>query len=227
MAGRLSELMKVLSRMASALALAMTLAAGAPASAAAPALTYSFPAGGQRGSTVQVTLSGKFEGANRRVWTSHPGLTAVPGEKPDQVTVTIAKDAPLGPQLLRLVNAEGNSAPRWFSIGSLPSVADTEPNDALGKEQVLEKLPVTVDGKLDKRGTADLFAFTLTKGQTLTTAVEAYALGSPIDAALELRDETGLTVATAHDARSLDPTLIHTVEKAGRYSLQLDRKSVV
>lgn len=213
MAGPRSELMKALS--------ALTLTVALSAQAAAPTLKYLLPAGGQRGSTLQLTLDRKFEGANRRVWTSHPGLTAVPGEKPDQLTVTIAKDAPLGPQLLRLVNAEGNSAPRWFSIGALPSVADTEPNDALGKEQVLEKLPVTVDGKLDKRGTADLFALTLTKGQTLTAVVEAYALGSPIDAALELRDETGLTVATAHDSRSLDPTLIHTVQKAGRYSLQL------
>jgi hypothetical protein len=205
----------------SGIAFALTLALGLSAQAAAPALKYLFPAGGMRGSTVQVTLSGKFEGANRWIWASHPGLTVMPGDKPDQVTVTIAKDAPLGPQLLRLVNAEGNSAPRWFSIGALPTLADTEPNDALGKEQVIEKLPVTVDGKLDKRGTADLFAFTLSQGQTLTAVVEAYSLGSPIDAALELRDASGLTVATAHDARSLDPSLIHTVAKAGRYSLQL------
>lgn len=198
----------------------LTLFSGAPLSAKPPSLTNLYPAGGQQGSTFTATLAGSFDGAQRRVWVDGSGVTITPGEK-NQLSVTISKDAAIGPRMMRLINSEGSSAPLWFCVGILPELAETEPNDTLGKEQHVTKLPVCINGRLDKRGTTDLFAVDLAAGQTLTALVEAYALGSPIDPFLELRDASGTTVATAHDSRSLDPILIHTVAKAGRYSLQL------
>ena len=65
-------------------------------------LTSVFPAGGQQGTTLDVTVAGgDLDGANALTF-SHPGITAKPkldGDgKPvaNQYTVTIGKDVPVG-----------------------------------------------------------------------------------------------------------------------------------
>jgi len=182
--------------------------------------TTFFPAGAQRGMTSIITLSTKIPPDYRQVSIDCPGVQLVPGTK-DMVQVAITPDAPLGLHLIHVFNAEGASEPRWFSIGTLPEIEEKEPNDTLGSEQLIETLPVCVNGKLDKRGDVDLFAFQLNAGETLVAAVEAYALGSLVDAFLQLRDDQNTVLATAHDGRNLDPVLTFKAPKTGRYSLEL------
>ncbi len=185
---------------------------------AAPPSTVFFPAGAQRGTTSTITLSGKLEDCHIAI--DCPGVMFVPGEK-NSVDVIVAPDAPLGLHLVQVFNESGASDPRWFSIGALPEILEKEPNDSLGAEQVIDKLPMCVNGQLEKRGTADLFAFKLEAGQTLVAALEAYALGSLVDPLLELRDEQRTILATAHDGRNLDPVLSFKAPKTGRYTLQV------
>lgn len=201
------------------LVLALALApAYAAKKKAVPPSTVFFPAGAQRGSTTTITFSSKLEEGSIAI--DCPGVLFVPDSK-GQVQVTVAPNAPAGPHLVQVYNESGASDPRWFSIGTLPEMLESEPNDGLGTEQLIEKLPVCVNGQLEKRGTADLFAFQLQAGQTLVAALEAYSLGSPVDPLLELRDEQRTIVATAHDGRNLDPVLVFKAAKAGRYSLQV------
>src|SRR6516225_6103945 len=47
---------------------------------APPALNYLFPAGGQRGTTVEVTASGSFERWPVQAWVSGKGVVAKPGK---------------------------------------------------------------------------------------------------------------------------------------------------
>lgn len=168
---------------------------------AVPPSTVFFPSGAQRGVTSTVTLSSKLDGAAIAI--DCPGVLFVPDAK-GGVQVTVAPDAPVGPHLVHVYNESGANEPRWFSIGVLPEILEKEPNDGIGTEQAIEKLPACINGRLEKRGTADLFSLQLKEGQTLIAALEAYALGSLVDPFLELRDEKNSIVATAHDGRLME-----------------------
>ncbi len=185
-----------------------------------PVLTYVHPAGGKIGATFDLKLEGSPEGPGRGVWTDCPGLIILPAGK-DKGRAIITDDAQPGLHLIRTFNSEGASAVCWFSIGAFDEAADTEPNDAIGGGQKVSGLPVCINGRLDKGGDVDGFAVEVGAGVTLVAAVEAYALGSPVDAVLNLLDEKGVRIATVHDSRSLDPVLVHKAEKAGKLTVQL------
>jgi hypothetical protein len=187
---------------------------------AAPPSTTLFPAGAQRGTTTTITLGTKLEGEGQGMAIDCAGVMFAMLPK-NQVQVTVAPDAPLGLHLVHVFNEAGASDPRWFSIGTLPELQEKEPNDGLTTAMAVDKLPVCINGQLEKRGTADLFSLKLDAGQTLTAVVEGYSLGSLVDPILELRDEKQTVVATEHDARNLDPVLVFKAPKAGRYTLQL------
>jgi hypothetical protein len=190
------------------------------ASAEAPKLEALFPAGGQAGSSFVLTASGRVE-ADARLWTSAPGVHFVPNGKKREWQVTLAADAPRGLHLVHCANADGASEPRWFSIGGLPEITEAEPNDEVAKPQPVEKLPATINARLDKSGDVDGYAVKLEAGQTLVAAVEAYCIGSGTDMLANLMDEKGTRLHTASDSRNLDPLLIFKATKAGRYIVQL------
>lgn len=130
-------------------------------------------------------------------------------------------DAPLGPHLVRAWNAEGASELKWFSVGSLPETDEVEPNDELGKTQALDKLPLCINGRLDKAGDVDSYTVKLAAGQTLVGIVEAYSLGSGVDMLAHVVDDQGVRVLTASDSRNLDPVVVYKAPKAGLYTVQL------
>lgn len=199
---------------------AAALMGTALATAEAPKLEALFPAGGQVGSSFVLTASGRVE-ADARLWTSAPGVHFVPNGKKREWQVTLAADAPRGLHLVHCANADGASEPRWFSIGSLPESTEAEPNDEVVRAQPVEKLPATINARLDKSGDVDGYAVKLEAGQTLVAAVEAYSIGSGTDMLANLMDEKGTRLHTASDSRNLDPLLIFKATKAGRYIVQI------
>lgn len=202
------------------LAAAALVLASSTIHAEAPKLEALFPAGGQAGSSFVMTASGKVE-ADARLWASAPGTHFVPNGKKREWQVTIAADAPLGLHLVHCANADGASEPRWFSIGSLPELVEVEPNDEVAKPQVIEKLPICLNARLDKSGDVDGYAVKLEAGQTLVGIVEAYSLGSGVDMLAHVMNEAGVRLHTASDSRNLDPVLSFKAPKAGRYIVQL------
>jgi hypothetical protein len=190
------------------------------AMAKAPALTHLFPAGGQRGSSFEMELGGAAAETGMKVWTDHPDITVVPLGK-SMAKVSVGAAVPLGLHWLRLYNAEGASEPRWFSVGVLTETKEAEPNDSLAAPMPVDHLPVCLNGVLEKGGAVDLYTLNLNAGETLTAWLEAYALGSAVDAFLELRGASGEILATQHDGRSLDPVMTFTCGKAGRHVLQV------
>lgn len=192
---------------------------GARLHAAAPSLTSIFPAGGKQGMRVEVQLGGKMEGAT--VLAADAGLVFEPPDAKGKSAVHIASDAPPGPHLICLANREGFSDWRWFFIGTLAEVVETEPNHIATQPQALEKLPVLVNGKLESSEDVDGFAFELKKDQEVFIHVDAYALGSPVDMLAHILDDKGTRIHTASDARNLDPEFIFKAPSDGRYTLQL------
>jgi len=189
--------------------------------AAVPVLDSLYPAGGQAGTTLTVTTSGKLDPWPVKVWTDTPGLIFTPEKAANTFTVKIAGDLAPGVHQVRFYNDDGASSVRAFLVGTVPEIAEKEPNDSFKQAQVIEKLPVIINGRLDKSGDVDSYAVKLEAGKWLVAAVDGYGLGSPIDPFLHLLDADGHRLAFANDTANFDPLLAWKVAKSGTYILQI------
>ena len=191
------------------------------AAAAAPALDHLFPAAVQAGTTNSITALGKFEPWPPKVWVDASGIVFKPETNSGKFSVEIATDAPVGPHLMRAFNEQGSSGPRFLIVTSDPQLAEAEPNDDFKKPQLIEHLPASLNGRLEKSGDVDSFAVDLASGQTLVASVDAFTLASPVDAVLRIVDARGVQVAFNHDGSTLDPFLAWTATSTGRYVVQV------
>ena len=192
------------------------LLCGDPASAAPPTLTYLYPAGAQRGTSVDIVATGTLD-ASTKLWASGKGVSVEATKTTSKYKVTVAKDAVPGTYWLRAYNDDGASTLRPFIVGTLPEVMEKEPNDEFKKPHVLEGSCV-VNGKLEKNGDVDCFAVTLKKGQTLVASLEANrTLRSPMDAMLQILSSDGFVLDQNNDFHGLDPQIAFTAKKDGTY----------
>lgn len=189
--------------------------------AAAPTLTGMTPFGANPGTTVSVKFAGKLDGPGRQVWTDDPGLSFTLPDASGNASATVAPDAKPGLHLLRFINAEGATLPVRFAVGPLPIVEEKEPNDETATPQDISKLPVWIQGKLEKAGDVDHYRLTLKKDVPLFLKVDGYSLGSPVDLILHVLDRNGAKLATFSDARNLDPEGVFVPPADGAYTLQI------
>jgi len=189
---------------------------------APPTLDHFYPVAIQRDATQSISAVGKFDAWPPKIWTDAPGISITPDKEKGTLNVEVSQDTAVGPHLVRFFNEEGSSAPRFLIVTTQPTVLETEPNDHFSKAPPIDQLPTTIDGRLGKSGDVDSYAVTLAAGQTVIASVEAYRLGSPLDAVLRLVDARGLEMAVNHDdGRTLDPALAWTAKKAGTYIVQV------
>jgi hypothetical protein len=186
-----------------------------------PAISSIFPAGGRAGTSFSCNVAGPLTKVPTRAWTDDPGIVFKATGKTDTFEVTLAPETPPGPHLVRFFDDDGASPPRIFVVGRIDEATDVEPNDDFRKAQALPKLPVTVNGRLDKAGDADTFAVKAEAGHWLVCDLQGYALGSPMDPAMKLLDERGVEVAMSHDTHNLDPRIAYEVRKTGVYRVQV------
>ena len=189
--------------------------------AAPPSLEHLFPAGGERGSTNEVTLSGKFESWPPEVWVNQPGLEFVAQTNKGKFNVTIAANAAPGPRLIRLFNEEGASELRFFVVGDGRELADREPNNHFAQPQSLDAFPIVINGRLDKSGDVDSFAISMRGGQWLEARVDSFTLMSKVDAVLRLVTTNGLQLTWNHDFVHFDPRLTWQAPEDQTVVLQL------
>ena len=143
--------------------LALSLMVGKIAWAEAPTLDGLMPAGGRRGSTVAVTLHGKFAWPVK-VWS--PGVQTQVSDESGKVTISIPEDLATDCVWIRVYNDAGASTLRPFLVGSLNEALETEPNNALRAAQQLDPAGTIVNGVLDPRGDVDSYAVNLDAGDT-------------------------------------------------------------
>ena len=124
------------------------LAIGVRAIAAGPEVSTLFPPGGERGTTVEVTLSGKLEQWPVQAWVDEPGLAITAAEEKGKLSVAVADDAIPGPRWIRVYDAFGTSVPLPFIVGTLGETVEKEPNNAPSTAQALDSSNVVVNGKL-------------------------------------------------------------------------------
>jgi len=197
-------------------------------------IKYVFPQGGQRGQTIEATVSGTdLLGANA-VRITGTGVTAnvvnVVNPTTVRISATIAPDAELGERDIRLITPAGGASSRFrFFVGELPEINETEPNSLVSQTQPLESLPILANGQIQSAD-RDFFRFAAKAGQTLVCEVHARklfpympdAVPGWLQACLTLYDADGRELKAVDDFRfNPDPVLIYNVQKDGEYLLEV------
>ena len=206
-----------------------------------PYLASIFPLGGRQGTAPELMVRGQMLGEEMLGEEMLAGAKRIEVERGlDQglkftalrsaadaatVQVNVAKDAPLGVHHLRLLTGAGWSNPVKFFVGDLPELIEAEPNDALGQLQRVT-LPATVNGRIERKGDVDRFAFTAAACEQLIFEVKAEELGSPLDTHLALYNGKGNELASNDDADpnnrlNRDARLEFSFLEAGDYSLAI------
>ncbi len=217
----------------------------ATAMADEPSVSYIFPAGGQRGTTVEFNVGGHYLHDVCPFEMLGPGVTAVseihraphtlwfegpvipqPGSQrkenypKDQAgCVTISPDAELGFRRWRAWTDQGVTPSMKFVVGDLPEIIEQEID---GRPlPVLVRAPVTINGRIFPREDIDVWEVEARAGETFTCEVMAARLGSPLDSRLEVIGPDGSRVAENTDGLGVDSRLRFTASRAGRYQIRV------
>jgi len=213
-----------------------------------PHIAHIFPAGGQRGTTVEVTVRGRHLVGATGIRVSGQGVTgkvvSVEHKEPDpkkkrldqadvpdtaKIEVTLAADAAPGQRDFRVVSPGGVSNLFRFYVGQVPELNEAEPNDSPEEVQALESIPVLLNGQ-SFQADRDVFRFKATAGQTLVIDVDgqeilpyiADAVPGWFQPAITLRDAQGGKLAYCDDFRHHpDPLMIYKIEKDGEYLVEI------
>ncbi len=202
---------------------------GRSAAAQPPSVTFLSPAGGQRGSTVDVTVNGGGLVGASAVLTDLPITATIPADVANNgkeagkvvVRVQIPADATVGVGGLRVVTPKGISNLRLFMIDDLQPVAENGTNKTPAQAQRIE-LPCVVTGTMEAESW-DFYRISVQAGQRLTAEVVARRLGSKLDPQIRLLNAAGKELAYADDSDGLGPDcrLTHTFAAAGDYTLEV------
>ena len=85
-----------------------------------------------------------------------------------------------------------------FALDTLPEALDKEPNNEPSRAQKV-KLPIILNGRIDRPDDWDVFQFTGRADDTIVAEVDARRLDSPLDSVLKLTDANGKVVAFNDD----------------------------
>jgi hypothetical protein len=212
--------------MRNAMALTLAVALASAALAADPNVNSFTPYGLQRGSEMEWTISGNGLAQVKEILFYSPGFTVTKLEAPSdetlKATVAVAPDCQLGVHAFRLRSTSGVSNLRVFTIGWLPSVAETEPNNDISKAQAIS-LNVTASGVVLAED-VDHYAVELKKGERLTAELEGLRLGTTFfDPFLAILNADGRELARSDDAALLQQDCLVSLvaPEDGKYIVQL------
>ncbi|WP_437191796.1 hypothetical protein [Planctomicrobium sp. SH527] len=194
-------------------------------------LTVLAPAGGQVGTTVDVTLvAGELLEDNTQLIFSHPGITAVPKKVtqngveslvPKTFQVTIAADVPVGMYDVVCGGRWGISNPKRFSVGERPEINEPENHQTLATAAAINVGSV-VHGVIAGAHEVDWYQFPAKKGERIVIECQSTGIDSPLNASLTLLDAAGrrrLAVSRQHNSR--DALLVYDVPSDGQYLLKV------
>jgi hypothetical protein len=195
----------------------------------APTLNMAVPLGMQRGTTLELTLTGTNLADPVALWTSFPAKVTIPTDKDNgkdnaklRVVLEVPKDAPLGFHGLRLATKRGISNLRLFCVDDLPQLMEVDTNRSKTTAQPVP-VPSVVVGRADAE-VSDYFKISAKAGQRVSFEILGRRLGSALDPQLSLYDvRTGRELAFDNDAPGLqtDARLTYTFKDAGDYLIEV------
>lgn len=199
--------------------------------AGSPTLLHVWPAGGQRGTEVEVICEGTHLEDARGLVFYNGGMEvvgvseAVAGRF--KARIRIAADAPLGEQIVRPWTATGLGDARTFYVTPYPLVKDldrgTKEAPKKDEEQAIS-MGTTVWGTLQGEET-DRFVIEAKKGDQIAAEVVGVRLQTKeiFDAMLMLKDAEGKILAECDDSSLLvqDPVISVIAPADGKYHLSI------
>ncbi len=167
-----------------------------------PYITGLFPLGGQTGEPASAAVSG---------W-NLPAVSLVLDTRADSGHLREA----------RMESSEAASNPVAYAVDDRAGTPEIEPNDVqAGLAPVV--LPAIIDGRIDRPGDCDRFAFSGRAGDEVVAEIYARRLQSPVDSVLYLLDASGNTVAWNDDMESANTGLLtHHADSYIRVQLPQD-----
>lgn len=198
---------------------------------AAPVLKSPVPLGMQRGSVLDLTLTGTNLAEPTGLLLSFPCKVTIPTEGNNGkdatkllVRLEVPADAPIGTHTLRLATRRGMSNVRLFCIDDLPQVMRAANNRSRAMAQELS-VPCVVVGKIDAEA-SDWFKIKVQAGQRLSFDLLGRRLGSTVDPQLTLYDlKSGRELPEGHSndapGAQTDPRLSYTFKQAGEVLIEV------
>ncbi len=197
----------------------------------APTLRPPFPLGAQRGTSIDLNLTGTNLNEPVGLFLSFPAKVTIPTEGNNGkdaakllVRLEIPADAPIGMHFLRLATTRGLSNLRLFCVDDLPQVLENNTNRTAQTAQEVP-IPCVVVGKAAAEA-SNYFKVKVKAGQRLSFDLLGRRLGSAFDPQITLFDAGGgreLPGAYSNDAPGLqtDPRLTWTFKEAGEFIVQV------
>ena len=186
----------------------------------------------QRGSSVELTLTGTNLSDPLAVWTSVPGARVmIPSDANNgkdnaklRIRMEVPREAPIGFHALRLSTGNGMSNFRLFCVDDLPAVAQQDSSRLRATPQVVP-VSCVVLGRVNAEA-SDWYRITVPANQRLSFEILGRRLGSAFDPQLTLHDpRTGKRMPGGHsnDAPGCqtDPRLTYVFKEAGDYLIEV------
>ena len=188
------------------------------------------PPGLVRGQEVEVSISGaRLADAHKLLFYS-PGVQQIELNAESETLVKaklkVSDDCQPGLHSLRLSSKTGISNVVYFGVGSMPIVAEAEPNSEFANPQVIN-MNSTVHG-LCQNEDVDYYAIELAQGQTLTVELEGLRLGTDFfDPFVAILDENRFELSRSDDVPLAQQDCIcsFTATKAGKYIVEVRESS--
>lgn len=203
-----------------------------PPNPQAPTLAMPAPLGMQRGTSMELALTGANLAGPTGFWTDIPGAkVTIPTDANNgkdnaklRVRLELPKETPLGLYSIRLATNRGLSNVRLFCVDDLPQVMEVDTNRNRATPQVVP-VPCVVVGRADAE-VSDYFKVAVKAGQRLSFEILGRRLGSAFDPQITLYDARtmrDLPGGYSSDAPGLqdDARITYTFKEAGDYLVEV------
>ncbi|HZN35450.1 MAG TPA: PPC domain-containing protein, partial [Pirellulaceae bacterium] len=214
--------------MTRALSAALALVATA-ALAADPSMNSLAPAGVQRGTETEFTITGGNLADVQEILFYTPGFTVkklTPADNNLKALIAVAPDCQLGIHAIRIRSLGGVSNLRTFTVGNLPEVKEIEPNTLFTQPQAISP-NVTVSGTIQNED-VDHFVVELKKGDRLTAELEGLRLGNTFfDPYVAILNAERFELTRSDDAALLNQDCLASIvaQEDGKYIVQVRESS--
>ena len=175
-----------------------------------PRLLTIMPMGGQAGTSVEVSITGENAEDVSALLFSTPKIIAKPVLGADgkavesKFLVAIAADAPVGVYDARVLSRLGVSSARAFSVGKLPEITRTKPNDSVEKALALS-MNSLCNAVMTKRA-VDFYSFQAVKGKRVAVDCATVGIDSKLTPVLIIADAQGRDLLVNRTGGVLDFT---------------------
>jgi len=212
----------------------------------APGMGYIFPTGGQAGQTTDVILGGYDWTPDMQIFvhdpritlelTGPPGPVIVPeppywfGRKarrppfpqPREVTARLTIPADVTPGLIKwqAANANGATNSGTFVVTDARGAIVVE-MDGRTSPQKIDSLPCCISGQIKLVQEVDQYLLTASTDGPVTCITKSRAIGSPLNAVVEIRDSSDRLFAEAADTSGIDTALTFLASGGESYTVSV------